>query len=324
MGNVIPILIQTYMKTTVNKIIIALVAVSLFGCYEDYVKDFDYAAVYFGTSKPLRTLVTKTGEEELVFRVGVGLGGVRENTTGYDVEYAYDPGLIATPPLTANEVSRVKLLPENCYTIENGGKFTFHIPKGKLIGDCEVRINKNAFVAMEGALKVGDSRNTTWVIPLRLLSTTADMILEGKDWTLIGVKYIDEHSGNYYCRGSQTAADGSVKEHGAKNDWTLCPVRLLATVSPTEFDMAGMGDINSAPVAADHLLIRLINGAVTLERRSASTHDIKDLGSSYNPTDKTFNLKYEYTKGADTFQVDETLKLRKNVEEELRWEEWSF
>jgi hypothetical protein len=303
------------MKTTI-KITIALVCISFFGlqgCYEEYAKDFDYAAVYFGEQKPLRTLVTKNDQSELVFRIGATIGGLRENKKGYDVDYELAPDLLTT----VEGAEEFKLLPATCYTIVNDGNFTFHIPKGKMIGDCQVRINKNAFVALQGSLEA------TWAIPLRLLSTDADTILVAKNYTILVVKYIDEHSGNYYCRGSEVSdAPGSVKVTYSQTDWSRNKVRTLTTLSPTEFDMEGMGKINDVFDAADHLKITIKNGTVKLESRSGSTNQIVDLGSSYNAADKIFTLKYKYTKGSVNFTVNEQLKLRQDVEKELRFQEW--
>lgn len=288
------------------------------GCYDDYVKDFDYSAVYFGAQRPLRTLVTRIDENELLFKIGVGLGGVRENRKGYEVQYMLDPGLLTT----IEGADKLTLLPENVYTIENNNDFTFHIPAGEVIGDHQVKINKDAFIALQGSLDV------TWALPFRLLSTTADSILENKDWTIIALKYIDEHSGNYYCRGWQARWDGTSIVEGTtidyfQNDWSRNNVRALKTLSPTEFDMAGMGNINDAITASDHLLIKLADGEVTLEQASGTANGIEDLGSIYDPGEKIFTLDYVYTKGAVSYRVHEQLKLRQDVEKELRFEEWS-
>ena len=283
------------MKNTV-KIIIALFVLSFgfHGCYEEYIKDFDFTSVYFGTQRSIRTLVTRADRTELVFKIGVGIGGVRENVKGYEVTYKLDPELLTTIP----GASRYKLLPEGCYTIENGDDFTFYIKPGKLIGDCEVRINKNAFVAFAG------STGNTWALPFRLLKTTADKILEDWDWTVIVINYIDEKSGDYNCRGSQAEWNGTSTNVETtieyfNNDWSQNKARTLTTISPTEFSMAGMGSIET-PTATDHLLIKLADGDVKLERLSATTNLIEDRGSSYDPQEKIFTLDYVYARALIT------------------------
>ena len=58
--------------------------------YEDPTTDYDYSAVYFGTQKPLRTIVAK---EEMKFKFGAVLGGKRENS-GEWVKFSVDPSLL--------------------------------------------------------------------------------------------------------------------------------------------------------------------------------------------------------------------------------------
>ena len=300
-------------KSKIKNCIVFVLFFALQGCYEDYIKDFDYTAVFFGAQQPLRTLVSRVDQDELVFRIGVGLGGVRENVKGYEVKYMLAPELLSI----IDGADKLKLLPANCYTIENDDDFTFYIHAGRVIGDCQVRINKNAFVALEGSLDV------TWALPLRLLSTTADSIQYEKDWTIIAIKYIDEHSGFYYCRGSQsTNVPISVEVEYYNDDWSQNSVRTLTTISPTEFNMTGMGAINSGITAADHLKIILEDGIVSLETRAGNTNIIEDLGSTYDAENKIFELNYKYTKDGVTYTVSEQLKLRQDPELELRFETW--
>lgn len=316
------------MKNTIKIIIAACMSVLSFGlsgCYEDYVKDFAYTSVFFGSQRPVRTLVTTTDRDELVFRIGVGLGGVRENVKGYEVKYKLEPELLDT----ISGANRYKLLPAGCYTIENDGDFTFYVQPGKFIGDCEVRINKNAFVALEG------STANTWALPLRLLSTTADQMVENLDWTVIVIKYKDELGGDYYSRGWQAKWNGTDIDEATKTeyydkDWNQNKViRTLTTISPTEFSVEGMGSFqkpNNAPADLDHFLIKLIDGKVKLERKSATSNNIEDLGSNCEIIDEDtvfFTLDYVYTYEGVSYRVHEQLKLRQNVEKGLRFEEWT-
>ena len=305
----------------VNKIVIALVFVlslGLYGCYEEYVKDFDYSAVYFGEQKPLRTLVTRTDQAELVFKIGVSIGGLRENLTGYDVEYELAPDLLAT----VEGANKLKLLPSSCYTIENDNNFTFHIPKGKIIGDCQVRINKNAFVALQGSL------TTTYAIPLRLLSTTADTILAPKNYTIIVVKYIDGHSGNYYCKGWRAEWNGTDTVNTvtySRVDLSTNKVRPLTTMSLTQLDMSGITDdlgyTKTYPATADHLIINMDLGGITLETKPGCSA-VVFRSASYDAAAKTFTLDYLYTREDKQYLINEELVLRQDVEKELRFETW--
>lgn len=305
----------------INKIVIAFVFVlsfGLHGCYEEYAKDFDYSAVYFGEQKPLRTLVTRTDQPELVFKIGATIGGLRENTKGYDVEYELAPDLLAT----VDGANKFKLLPSSCYTIENDNNFTFHIPEGKIIGDCQVRINKNAFVALQGSLEAA------YVIPLRLLSTTADTILADKNYTIIAVKYIDEHSGNYYCKGWRAEWNGTDTINTvsySRVDLSANKIRSLTTMSLTRFDMPGitedLGYNDAYPAAVDHLIINMNQGEVTLETQKGCS-PVVFRSASYNADAKTFILDYLYTREGKQYLINEELVLRQDVEKELRFENW--
>ena len=315
------------MKTSI-KIITALVLVFLFGlhgCYEDYVNDFDYSVVYFGAQKPLRTLVARQGQDELVFKIGVGIGGLHKDlhtTKTYEVKYMYDPDLLNT----VEGAETLTELPKDWYTIDNGDDFTFYIPPGKAIGDCPVRINKEKFVSDPGSL------GNKYALPFRLLTTTADSILANKNWTIIVIKYVDERSGYYWCRGWQAEWDvntqlviPSTKQEYTHVDDHRNRLRLINTLSLTRFELQGMGtqgNLSGSAPAADQMIIELVDGNVSLVRKAANTNDIEDLGSSYNPNDKTFTLNYIYTKADKSYRVFEELKLRQDVEKELRFEVW--
>ena len=310
------------MKSTIQ-MMAALVFVFVFGfagCepYEDYVKDYDFSVVYFGTQQPVRTLVARTENDDLEFRIGVTLGGVRENTKGYSAKFALDPDLL----YTVEGADQFTLLPDDCYSIENTNN-TFVIPKGKFLGDCPVKIDKNKFAGLAGSLE------KTYALPLRLLSTDADSLLTGKEYTVIVIKYIDEHSGYYYCKGWQAEWDGTDTVPGTAVGYSYADlsknkVRLLTTRSLTQFDMAGMGNLGKTDGTADdadHLLINLVDRTVNLEA-IPYMNNITDRNSGYSAGAKTFTLDYLYTKGSTTYLVNEKLILRQDVEKGLRFDTW--
>ena len=308
-------LIKNQKTKIVSYLTVMVIFFGLVSCYDDYIKDYDYTAVYFGTQRPLRTLVARTGSEYLEFRIGVALGGVRENVKGYTAEFMLDPELLNT----IDGANKFTLLPESCYSIENANN-TFIIPKGKVLGDCPVKINKNDFVNLPGSL------DNTYALPVRLLSTTADSIRDGKDYTIIVIKYIDEHSGYYFKKGWQAEWDGTVIDPETTIEYDLSEnkIRMLTTRSLTQYTMHGMGihgNANGTADAGDRLLINLVSGVVTLETNSGS-NVIEDLGSGYNPNEKLFILNYIYTKGGKKYKVSEELYLRQDVEKELRFEPW--
>jgi len=85
--------------------------------------------------------------------------------------------------------------------------------------------------------------------------------------------------------------------------------------------MGELGNANGTAATADHLLINLNGGNVSLST-IAGCNIIEDKGSSYDPNTKTFTLTYIYTKGGASNYVNEVLILRQDVEKELRFGTW--
>ena len=306
---------------SISKMMIAFAFIFGFvGCekYADYIYDYSYSGVGFGAQQPVRTLVSRTGNDYLEFKIGVALAGLRENRKGYSATFEIDPDLLNT----LDGADQFKQLPADWYTIESNNN-TFVIPPGKFLGDCPVKIDKKKFTDDPEAL------TNTYALPLRLLSTTADSLIADKDYTVIVIKYIDEHSGSYYCKGTQAEWDGAAIVPGTTNqyahvDLSKNKVRALTTLSLTEFVMEGMGTLVITDIeeyGLDHLIVKLVAGAVTLETKAGS-NPIEDLMSSYNADTKTFTLNYIYTYKGKDFLVNEVLTLRQDVEKELRYEKW--
>ena len=75
-----------------RKLLIPIAALFLVtGCYEDYVRDFDYAAVYAAYQYDLRTFVLGEGAQ---FDFSVALGGVMANDRDRAVEITLDESLL--------------------------------------------------------------------------------------------------------------------------------------------------------------------------------------------------------------------------------------
>ncbi|WP_298652240.1 DUF1735 domain-containing protein [uncultured Proteiniphilum sp.] len=301
----------------INSLIIAFLV--LFACerYEEYRYDYEYSAVYFGSQKPLRTLVTRENQSTLDFKLGVVLAGMLENKTDQWATFEIDPSLLQT----VEGASSFSLLPEDWYDFDiTDNKIT--IPKGKFLGDFTIKIDKAKFTA--DPLSLG----RTYALPVRILESSADSILAGdnitpgKDYTVLVVKYISGYSGTYYVRGEQIELNAQGNEiEGSKTiyshpDWSRNKTRTFTTLSPSECEITGIG-------AEDSEKMKIIFGtdhAITL---SSSSLNITDLGSSYDTEREEYHLRYSYIKSGKVFQVDEHLKQRNDPENELRFEEWN-
>lgn len=304
-------------KKNIKKIcFIALSLIALVGCepYEDFIKDYDYSAVYFGSQQPLRTLVAREGEDKLEFKLGVVLAGLRENKQNHWATFEIDPALL--PQI--DTAHKLKMLPADWYTLSvTDNKIV--IPKGAFLGDFTISIDKAKFTADPLSL------STTYAIPVRILETSADSILRGnaivarKDYTVLVVKYISENSGTYYVKGEQIELDASGNEIADTKksyfhvDWSQNTTRDLTNITLADCEMKGLG----TEISEKMLVTFGVDKAVTLSTVSLA---VTDLGCTYS--EGIHNFKYTYKKGAKTFKVNEFLKQRNDPENELRFEEW--
>ncbi len=186
---------------------------------EPQFEDFDYNAVYFPHQFPVRTIslgedfFDNSNDLEHKFEIGVVIGGMYENTSDWTVYFEVDETL-ADSLLTSNG-DTIRALPASYYTLSNDEYFT--IPEGSFNGTIEVQLNDAFF---QDSLSTG----VHYVVPLRITGTDADSVLSGnpkasvsdpdvrfesdwnsgeapKDFTLFGVKFINEMHGDYLYRG---------------------------------------------------------------------------------------------------------------------------
>ena len=119
----------------------ALALLSLSSCYDDYVKDYDFNAVYFAKQINTRTVVVGEGQK---IQVGAVLAGVMENKKNRDVNFVIDNSLVTPGVLSSMKsadqyikqavsgVSELQSLPSDYYTLSNDETIT--IPKGDHMG----------------------------------------------------------------------------------------------------------------------------------------------------------------------------------------------
>jgi uncharacterized protein YybS (DUF2232 family) len=95
--------INNFKKENMKKIFALLIlAIALVSCYEDYIKDFTYNAVYFPNTIDIRTVVVGEG---LKVKIGAALGGVMENTKDRNVNFILDNSLVTPAKLIAMKAS---------------------------------------------------------------------------------------------------------------------------------------------------------------------------------------------------------------------------
>lgn len=301
----------------INIIAISLLVLLFFNrCekYDSYIEDYDFTAVYFGTQKPLRTVVAR---EPMQIKFGVAFGGVRQNTQEQWVKFKIDNTLLQT----VDGANNFKLLPKEYYNIElPESDSIFTIKAGEVIGDVVLNLNKNAFTSDSLAV------NNTYALPIRIYETSADSILSGdavteaKDYTIIVIKYIIPESGIYYVKGSETDQSDQNTIIYSNSDLSKNKTRYLKTLSKSQLEMGGVG--TKDPNKKNKLIIHLDENKNIVLTTAEGGVSITDIGSSYNPVNKTFTLKYSYTVNSVTYSVEEELIQRQNPELDLRFEEW--
>ena len=223
-----------------KKIFIALFALAaLTGCYEDYVKDFDYSTAYFTYQYDVRTVLP--GEIESV-NLTVGMGGVITNQRDRDLTVAVNNDLLTANlnqfgPVDADGVPTA----EKCYAIEVfksgassvGSTFSsasadFHAYSG--IDELKPMPEEYYKVDLKGMqIKAG---NHTASAPIKFNSTyfedenaykpayalgfemkkaDVDSLLSGKNFSIICFKCDNKFYGNWYYGGEYTCDGETVK-----------------------------------------------------------------------------------------------------------------
>jgi hypothetical protein len=304
-----------------KKIILALAVICLMltSCtpYEDFTKDSEKAVVYFGTQKPLRTIVAYN---DMQFKVGVALGGKRSNDQDEFVDFVIDPSLLTTIP-GANAYT---LLPESYYSISNVSRMI--IPKGKFIGDVTITLNRDLFINDPKSL------SKTYALPLKITSTSvksttsgesdSNSILALKDYTILVVKYISPYSGTFYQKGTQTELDASGvpidSTEKDPNPKVLNTITHLNSVDLNSLRTTSMGEFSN-----HNFLVHIneVDNKLTFDTPSPGVTNFLGSGT-YNPVSRSFSLEYKYTAGGKNYHVTNELTLVSPPEQLLRFETW--
>lgn len=156
--------------------------------------DYDYQTVYFAHQTPIRPIVLgddifdRTLDNEHRFKVYATVGGVESNKTDRTLQIVVDPTLCKD--MTFSNGDPVLALPDSYYTL---GANTITIPKGNIMGAVDVKLS-DAFFADAKATSLN------YVLPIRITSC-ADSVLNGKDYTLYGLYYINQYDGAWLCHG---------------------------------------------------------------------------------------------------------------------------
>lgn len=205
--------------------IVLLACLGLAACnQENNFPDFDYTTGYFPYQFPERILVLgdyifeNENDNNHQFVISAAMGGVYKNKKDRVFNIQVDESLCKD--IYFSNGDPIKPLPQNYYTLESTSQIV--IPSGQVNGGIKVQLT-DAFFADPDAIK------NTYVVPIRMISSNdVDSILVGsttvdnpdiriasdwtiapKNFTMFGIKYINEWHGNNFHYGSCTVTDAS-------------------------------------------------------------------------------------------------------------------
>lgn len=302
--------------------------------------DFDYTTSYFPWQYPVRTLILgeygydNTNDINGRFIISAAMGGVYENEKDVVIEFAIDESLTENLRIKGTD-TKIKPLPKKYYTLSNDNYII--IPKGKVNGGVTVQLTDAFF---EDPLAI----STNYVIPLIIKSSTTDSILTGnpaiagadrrdetqwkvspKDFTLFGIKYINEYHGKYLLRGKTVTKDGSGSVIGenvyhqqyVEKDIVAAiltsgrhtvdysqPIRVAEGVSPGSF---------SARITVDNEGNCSISNTENSDFQVTGTGKYVLKGDAWGGKQRNvFRLEYEVKANGNTYVVNDTLVFRDN------------
>lgn len=210
----------------ISALFITILALGAFSCQNDdwEFSDFDYTSVYFPYQYPVRTLVLgdyvfdNENDNNMRFTIAARVGGMYENHSNWSVQFRVADEL--AEDLEDANGNTIMALPSAYYTLNPASELV--IPKGQFDGRIEVQLTEDFF---EDPLAVG----TNYVIPLVITTSNADSVLSGspapgfenpdpriagqwsftpKNFTLFGIKYVNQYHGKYLLRGQSEIKDG--------------------------------------------------------------------------------------------------------------------
>jgi hypothetical protein len=325
------------LKEIVMKKILALIVLSIVmvSCYEEYLRDYPTTSIYFSIQQDVRTFVVGEG---MKIKVGVSLGGVRENTIDRNVGFILDPALItparlasmkasswgyiknATTPVTA-----LALLPTSYYTM-TPSTTAMVIKAGWHEGAVTIKADSVSF--LNDSIKTMVS---TYVLPFYITSADADSILETRRSNVVGLMFENKLFGNYWHGGS------AVVNRPTKTDTTI----VYKTTVPTQENLiwslttAGPSTLTcngyfNQTVAAGKKQLKLVLKGTKIYLSAgtdASFAFTQDGECTFNNSkllqQRKIMLKYKYTQTASpfyTYHCTDTLTFRNRIRDGVN--EW--
>lgn len=320
------------------KKLLAIIALSIamVSCYEEYIVDYVYTAIYFPYTQNVRTFVVGEG---MKFEVGAALGGVSDNTVDRDVNFILDNSLITPAQLTKMQtasqtyiknatagVTTLSQLPSTHYTM-TPSTTKMVIKKGWYSGAVVIKADSVAFCNDS----VNTTRMSTYALPFRITSADADTILASKTTQVVGAM-LENMLFGYYWHGGSAVVDrtSAGKPDSIVKYYTTIPalenkIWTMTTLGPQTLTVNSYFNAVSGSNAQMQLVLKGEKIYLSSTPTSAFTFEADGPCVFNRPKllqDRRIYLKYRFTNPADgfTYHCTDTLRFRNRLRDGIN--EW--
>ena len=305
-------------------LLLTAVLVMASSCYDPYVKDYDYTAVFAAYQYDLRSFVAG---EDAAFQFQVALGGVMKNDRdrrvtveldntllGGAVAKMSDKSLISGDYVTAaiqeSGVTEFKPLPENAFTLEGMDGLT--IRSGRHTAAITIR-------ATEAFLADPDAWKPAYAIAFKITAADADTVLQKKNYAVIAVKCENRYFGYWTRSGVRYSYDWAGNPVGEPDRETasLADSRTYLLTSRSASEVR----CNKVAGSTGEMILRFDGKAITI---SSEDGTISGTGKVYDEAllqDRELYLKYRIDRGGGAYdEVKDTLRFRNRIRDGIS--EW--
>ncbi|MGQ1783682.1 MULTISPECIES: DUF1735 domain-containing protein [unclassified Saccharicrinis] len=284
-----------------------LILLSLFlaaimtACYDEYKTDYVYTGAYFSYQHPARTVIMEDDQENFEIKVGAVYGG-RYSYGGVTetVNFTIDESLITDN--TEYTDKGIQVMPSSWYTLSSESEINL---VNENVGYVTVTIDREALVSNPEA-----SQNT-YAIPFKMTEATTDSILEGKDYSIVVVKFKNQWDGRYYIKGSDKTLDATgteISEMVYSNDaLVLNSYVYLNTTARDVVTVARIGAQEDGNKYTYQMQVRESDGTGIITAADGSDITLVAGGSNYDYANNRFICKYNYTMDGVEHSVTDTL-----------------
>ena len=315
-------------------VLLTLSVLAVTSCYDPYILNSEDAAVGFANQNDVRSVVVG---ESMEFSTGVALAGIIDNKEDRAVNYGVDAALVNDEALAAFKahplsyintlyagVSSLVPLAEDAYTLVNDGGAAGKtaIKAGTHLGKITVKINPDKYFAGQA------STTPNAVIALSIANANGLKVIEGKEYTVIGVRFENMLFGSYWHGGVATVEGPG----GTRTETfpTAIPqpdnsVWTLTTETPHTLTANAVGNELNGTKAQLRLTVDEDSGAVTVSAVEGATYVVEPDGECrFNQArllqDRKIFLSYKYVKAGETWHVKDTLTFRNRIRDGVN--EW--